>query len=198
MDSAANVRPDGGAAKLRRPQRERNRRFAAKKPCPLTFVSSLIRPWRILILPYPRNGIPVPPRKRQRNSGISKAAVSVLSAVGRSEGMPPPCVRRQKMDHGAEQAPWAIFPSVPGGEARAAAAPLRGTVQRNAGELCFLWFVPKEVPARHEGYRLTIPQKVYLPGCAGLTIFRPVSITHNISLIPPGTGYPPWSAARPA
>ncbi len=34
--------------------------------------------------------------------------------------MPPPCVRRQKMDHGAEQAPWAIFPSVPGGEAKAA------------------------------------------------------------------------------
>ena len=34
--------------------------------------------------------------------------------------MPPPCVRRQKMDHGVEQTPWAIFPSVPGGEAKAA------------------------------------------------------------------------------
>ena len=75
------------------------------------------------------------------------------------------------MDHGVEQTPWAIFPSVPGGEAKAAAAPLRGTVQRNAGELCFLWFGPKEVPARHEGYRLTIPQKVSLPGSAGSRYF---------------------------
>ena len=76
------------------------------------------------------------------------------------------------MDHGAEQAPWAIFPSVSGGETKAAAAPLRGTVQRNAGEFCFLCFITKEVPARHEGCRLTIPQKVYLPGCAGSAIFR--------------------------
>ena len=73
--------------------------------------------------------------------------------------MPPPCVRRQKMDHGVEQTPWAIFPSVPGGEAKAAAAPLRGTVQRNAGEFCFLCFITKEVPARHEGCRLVPQQK---------------------------------------
>ena len=72
------------------------------------------------------------------------------------------------------------------------------SAKRNAGEFCFLCFITKEVPARHEGYRLAIPPKVCLPGCAGFTIFRPVSITHNISLIPPGTGYPPWSAARPA
>ena len=159
-------------------------------------------------------------RGRQRNSGISKAAVSALAAVGRSEGMPPPCVRRQKMDHGVEQTPWAIFPSVPGGAAKAAvlfsfkteitnarekllaqqrrregvytlkgtgnrAAEASGTfpggadtreradsprtggwsiadfvsAKRNAGELCFLWFVPKEVPARHEGCRLVPQQK---------------------------------------
>ena len=41
------------------------------------------------------------------------------------------------------------------------------SAKRYAGELCFLWFVPKEVPARHEGYKLAILEKVCLPGCAG-------------------------------
>ena len=143
--------------------------------------------------------------------------------------MPPPCVGRQKMDHGVEQTPWAIFPSVLGGEAKAAVlfsfkteitnaweklvaqrrrregvynrtaeasvtfpggadtreradSPRTGgwsiadfvSAKRNAGELCFLWFVPKEVPARHEGYRLAIPPKVNFPGCAGPPISRPI------------------------
>ena len=48
------------------------------------------------------------------------------------------------------------------------------SAKRNAGEFCFLCFITKEVPARHEGYRLTIPQKVCLPGCAGPTIFCPL------------------------
>ena len=47
------------------------------------------------------------------------------------------------------------------------------SAKRNAGEFCFLCFITKEVPARHEGYRLTIPQKVDSPGCAGSEIFQP-------------------------
>ena len=141
--------------------------------------------------------------------------------------MPPPCVRRQKMDHGVEQTPWAIFPSVPGGAAKAAVlfsfkteitnareklvaqrrrregvynraagasvtffggadarertdGPRTGdrsiadfaAAKRYAGEFCFLCFITKEVPARHEGCKPAIPQKVYLPGCAGPSIFR--------------------------
>ena len=128
--------------------------------------------------------------------------------------MPPPCVRRQKMDHGVEQTPWAIFPSVPGGAAKAAVlfsfkteitnareklvaqrrrregvynrvagasvtfpggagtreradSPRTGgwsiadfvSAKRNAGEFCFLCFITKEVPARHEGCRLVPQQK---------------------------------------
>ena len=46
------------------------------------------------------------------------------------------------------------------------------SAKRNAGEFCFLCFITKEVPARHEGCKLAIPQKVYLPGCAGPAIFR--------------------------
>ena len=50
------------------------------------------------------------------------------------------------------------------------------SAKRYAGELCFLWFVPKEVPARHEGYRLAVPSKVNFPGCAGHAIRRPIFI----------------------
>ena len=46
------------------------------------------------------------------------------------------------------------------------------SAKRNAGEFCFLCFITKEVPARHEGCKPAIPQKVYLPGCAGPSIFR--------------------------
>ena len=46
------------------------------------------------------------------------------------------------------------------------------SAKRNAGEFCFLCFITKEVPARHEGCKLAILPKVYLPGCAGPTIFR--------------------------
>ena len=178
-------------------------------------------------------------RGRQRNSGISKAAVSVLSAVGRSEGMPPPCVRRQKMDHGAEQAPWAIFPSVPGGEAKAAVlfsfkteitnarekllaqrrrregvynraagasvtfpggadtreradSPRPGgwsiadfvSAKRNAGEFCFLCFITKEVPARHEGCRLVPQQKSNPPRLCRVQILSLHILKGNFSLHP--------------
>ena len=56
------------------------------------------------------SGIPVLARRRY---------LYFLLWVGARECRPP-CVRRQKMDHGVEQTPWAIFPSVPGGEAKAA------------------------------------------------------------------------------
>ena len=46
------------------------------------------------------------------------------------------------------------------------------SAKRNAGEFCFLCFITKEVPARHEGYRLVPQLKVCLPGCAGPIIFR--------------------------
>ena len=54
--------------------------------------------------------------------------------------------------------------------------------KRDAGEFCFLCFITKEVPARHEGYRLAILQKVNPPGCAGPKIFRP-----NKKITPPTT-----------
>ena len=47
-----------------------------------TFVSSPIRPWRILILPYPRNGIPVPHRIK-----ITVARKKLLAQRRRREGV---------------------------------------------------------------------------------------------------------------
>ena len=46
-----------------------------------------------------------------------------------------------------------FFRAYRAGKGKQPQRPLRGAVQRHAGELCFLWFGPKEVPARHEGYR---------------------------------------------
>ncbi len=46
------------------------------------------------------------------------------------------------------------------------------SAKRYAGEFCFLCFITKEVPARHEGCKLVPQLKVILPGCAGPTIFR--------------------------
>ena len=47
-----------------------------------TFVPSPIRPWRILILPYPRNGIPVPHRIK-----ITVARKKLLAQRRRREGV---------------------------------------------------------------------------------------------------------------
>ena len=72
------------------PIKERNWSFAEEKSCPLTFVSSPIRPWRILILPYPRNGIPVPHRIK-----ITVARKKLLAQRRRREGVYYPKGHRQ-------------------------------------------------------------------------------------------------------
>ena len=144
------------------PKKERKPRFAEEKSCPLTFVSNPIRPWRILILPYPRNGIPVPHRIK-----ITVARKKLLAQRRRREGVynrtaeasvtfPGGADTRERADS-PRSGGWSIADFV--------------SAKRNAGEFCFLCFITKEVPARHEGYKLAILEKVCLPGCAGSGYF---------------------------